>query len=119
METADRTSGESVGQMHSEYLSDLIVIVMARDVTTEHLLSSLIEKYLKYRVVQKKMSPSGMVPLFENFRPRAARQLGQPMHSQFANFGKNKLNSLNLARFHLLNPVQVPPHFSFLSHFRV
>ena len=44
METAERTSGESVGQMHSEYLSDLIVIVMARDVTTASFLYSLIEK---------------------------------------------------------------------------
>ena len=35
----------------------------------------------------------------------AARQHGQPMHSQSANFGKYKLNSLNLAPFLLLNPV--------------
>ena len=38
-------------------------------------------------------------------RPGAARQLCQPMHSQFANFIKFKLNSLNLAPFLLLNPV--------------
>ena len=45
------------------------------------------------------------VPLFENSRPSAARQLSQPMYSQSANFGKFKLNSLNLAPFLLLNPV--------------
>ena len=46
------------------------------------------------------------VPLFENSRPSAARQLGQPMHSQSTNFGKFKLNSLNLALFLLLDPVE-------------
>ena len=45
------------------------------------------------------------VPLFENFRSSAARQLSQPMHSQSANFGKFKISSLNLAPFLLLNPV--------------
>ena len=35
--------------------------------------------------------------LFENSCPSAARQIGQPMHSQSANFGKFKLNSHNLA----------------------
>ena len=45
------------------------------------------------------------VPLFENSRLSAARQLNQPMHSQSANFGKFKLNSLNLAPFILLSPV--------------
>ena len=34
-----------------------------------------------------------IVPLFENSRPSAASQLGQPMHNQSANFGKFKLNS--------------------------
>ena len=43
-----------------------------------------------YRVVKRN------VPPFENSRPSAAWQLGQPMHSQSANFGKFKLNSLNL-----------------------
>ena len=44
--------------------------------------------------------------LFENSRPSAARQLGQPMHSQSANFGKFKLNSHNLAGIilHILTP---------------
>ena len=46
------------------------------------------------------------VPLFENSGPGAAREPGQPMHSQSANFGKFKLNSLNLAPFLFLNPVQ-------------
>ena len=35
--------------------------------------------------------------------PGAARQLGQPMHGQSANFGKFKLHSLNLAPFLLFN----------------
>ena len=78
METADRTSGESVGQMHSEYLSDLIVIVMARDVTTEHLLSSLIEKYLKYRVVQKKCPPQGWSPCLKISAPELPGNLASP-----------------------------------------
>ena len=43
--------------------------------------------------------------LFENSRPSAARQLGTPMHNQLANFGKFKLNYLNLVPFLLLNPV--------------
>ena len=45
------------------------------------------------------------VPLFENSHPSAARQLGQPIHIQSANFGKFELNYLNLAPFLLLNPV--------------
>ena len=36
----------------------------------------------------------------------AAWQTDQPMHSQSANFGKFKLNSLNLAAFCSLHPVQ-------------
>ena len=44
---------------------------------------------------------------FENSRPSTTRILGQPMHSQSANFGKFKLNSLNLASFLLLNPIGV------------
>ena len=47
--------------------------------------------FATYRVVQ---NYSG---LFENSRPSAARQLGQPVHSQSDNFGKFKLNSHNLA----------------------
>ena len=35
--------------------------------------------------------------MFEISRLSAGRQLGQPMHSQSANFGKFKLNSRNLA----------------------
>ena len=35
--------------------------------------------------------------MFEISRLSAAGQLGQPMHSQSANFGKSKLNSRNLA----------------------
>ena len=35
--------------------------------------------------------------MFEISRLSAARQLGQPMHSQSANFGKFMLNSQNLA----------------------
>ena len=52
-----------------------------------------------YSVVQKKCH------LFEN--SRLVLQLGQPMHSQSASFGKFKLNSLNLAPFLLSNPVHV------------
>ena len=53
------------------------------------------------------------VPLFENSRPGAARQFGQPMPSQSGNFRKFNLNSLNLAPFLLLNPVRE------ISFFRV
>ena len=58
-----------------------------------------------YRLVRKKW------PLFENSRPNAARQRGLLLHSQSANEGKFKLNSLILAPFLLLNPVvrfQIP-----------
>ena len=44
--------------------------------------------------------------LFEHCRPSAARQLGQPMHSQSANFGKFKPNSHNLAGIILHHSVQ-------------
>ena len=46
------------------------------------------------------------IPLFENYRPSAAGQLGQPIHSQSAIFGKFMLNLPNLAPFLLLNSVQ-------------
>ena len=41
--------------------------------------------------------------MFEISRLSAARQLGQPMHSQSDNFGKFKLNSHNLAGIFLHN----------------
>ena len=47
--------------------------------------------------------------LFENSRPSAARQLGQPIHSQSANFVKLKLNSHNLAEIILHHSVSVGP----------
>ena len=45
------------------------------------------------------------LPLFEFPALAAAWQTDQPMHSQSANFGKFKLNSLNLAAFFSLHPV--------------
>ena len=45
--------------------------------------------------------------MFEISRLNAARQLGHPMHSQPANFGKFKLNSLNLAGIILHDSVLV------------
>ena len=47
--------------------------------------------YLKYRGVKNYSCMFVISP------PSAARQLGQPMHIQSANFGKFKLNSRNLA----------------------
>ena len=47
----------------------------------------------QYRLVQKK------IPLFEFPALAVAWQTDQPMHSQSANFGNFKLNSLNLAAF--------------------
>ena len=47
------------------------------------------------------------VPLFEFPALAAARQTDQSMHSKSANFGKVKLNSLNLALFLSLNPVDL------------
>ena len=44
--------------------------------------------------------------MFEISRLSAARQLGQPMHSQSANFGKFELNSRNLAGIVLYDSVQ-------------
>ena len=44
--------------------------------------------------------------MFEISRLSAARQLGQPMHSQSANFGKFELNSRNLAGIILHDSVQ-------------
>ena len=61
-----------------------------------------------YRVVKKN------VPLFENSRSIAARQIGQPMHRKSADFGKYKLNSLNLALFLFLNPVQLTPILNYI-----
>ena len=43
--------------------------------------------------------------MFEHSRPSAVRQLGLPMLSQSANFGKLKLNSVNLAN----NPRNITP----------
>ena len=54
-----------------------------------------------YRVVQNYSC------LFENSRSSAARQHGQPMRSQSANFGKFKLNSHNLAGIFLHHSVLI------------
>ena len=47
------------------------------------------------------------VPCFKIPAPSAARQSDLPWTAQSANFGKFRLNSLNLAPFLLLNPVFV------------
>ena len=72
-----------------------------------HLLVFLIERLAPLRRLVDKFTAwcKKTLPLFEFPALAAAWQTDQPMHSQSANFGKFKLNSLNLAGFFSLHPV--------------
>ena len=66
------------------------------------------QKYVQFGA--KEMDPN------LKFTPSEARQLGLLMHSQSANHGKLKLNSLDLASLLLLHPVHEHDkkmHFNF------
>ena len=74
---------------------------------TETFITNWNKLHIKFTALRNTAWCKKTLPLFKFPALAAAWQTDQPMHSQSANFGKFKLNSLNLAAFFSLYPVVI------------